>query len=277
MENASKALLIAAGIFLAIMLVSLLVIGYNRISEYYNLKTEKQVEEQIDKFNKQFQGYNKKDLRGSELISLMNKVIDYNTRQAYLENYERIKVTITIGENNIIEQFMYNTSDTKIIQNVITNTGTDGNNYEKDNELIKITNTPTDLIAVAETAGINNVTDAQLKKLAMEISYILIDEITESNFENENRRIRAQIIKNVLKIDISTLSDGTYRTQGSDINKINTIKEIVRKYYQYTQFKRAKFECTEMKFDTNTGRVEEINFKVQTKKQKNGKEIVQFD
>lgn len=276
MENLSKALLIAGGVFLAIMLVSLLVIGYNRISEYYGLKTQALIDEQMDKFNKQFQGYNKKDLRGSELISLMNKVIDYNTRQAYLENYERIKVTIDIGNNNVIEQFMYDPTDPKIIQNVITNTGIDGNNYEKDNELIKITNTPTDLIAVAEAAGINNITDTQLQKLTMEASYILVDEVRNGNDEIEKRRLRAQVIKNILKIDIS-VSEGTYKTNSTDQDKITAIKNIVSQYYQYTQFKRARFECIEIKHDTDkTGRIVEINFKVKTKTQ-NGQDKVQFD
>lgn len=54
--------------------------------------------------------------------------------------------------------------------------------------------------------------------------------------------------------------------------KIDTIKNIVSQYYQYTQFKRAQFECKEVKIDTETRRVVEMNFEV---KIKNGH--VQFD
>lgn len=54
--------------------------------------------------------------------------------------------------------------------------------------------------------------------------------------------------------------------------KIDTIKDIVSQYYQYTQFKRAQFECKEVKVDTGTKRVVEMNFEVKTK---NGQ--VQFD
>ena len=82
MENATKALLIAAGVLLAMMLISLLVMGYNRISSYYEQKHELIMAEQLDKFNKEFQNYNRSDIRGNELISLMNKVIDYNVSQA---------------------------------------------------------------------------------------------------------------------------------------------------------------------------------------------------
>lgn len=277
MENATKALLIAGGIFLAIMLITLLMMGYTQISEYYKQQSELLTTEQMDKFNKQFQGYNRKDIRGNELISLMNKVIDYNTSQSYQDenNYKRIKLTISIGGSSIIEQFMYDKSNEKIIDNVITNTNGVGSNYDKDRELVKITNTSLDLIQKATDAGINDITDTQLQKLTMEISRILIDESKTGNQESEDRRIRKQVLKSILKLDIAT--DDKYRTQGYDNqNKIETIKNIVIQYYQYTQFKRAKFECTSMEYDANTGRVIEMNFKVQTKNQ-NGQEIVQFN
>lgn len=276
MENATKALLIAAGVFLAIMLVSLLMMGYTQISGYYKQQSELRTEEQMDKFNKQFQNYNRKDIRGNELISLMNKVIDYNTSEAYADgtNYERIKVTISIGDTSIIDQFMYNKSGEEIIKNVITNTNEANNNYEKDRELVKITNTPSELIQKAENVDIHNITDTQLQKLTMEISRILVNEDGNGNQQTEDRRIRKQLIKSILKMEIST--DSFYKTQGDDQEKVKVIREIVSQYYQYTQFKRAKFECVEMIHDTETGRVVEMNFKVQTKNQ-NGQEVVQFD
>lgn len=58
--------------------------------------------------------------------------------------------------------------------------------------------------------------------------------------------------------------------------KIKIIKNIVSQYYQYTQFKRALFECTDVNMDNETKRVVEMNFKVKTKKQ-NDTEVVQFD
>lgn len=280
MENATKALLIAAGVFLAIMLITLLMMGYTQISGYYKQQSELLTTEQKDKFNKQFQNYNRKDIRGNELISLMNKVIDYNTSESYENgtNYERIKVTISMGSSILIkDNFMpRNGSSESIISSIITNTNETGSNYDKDKALVKITNTPSELIQESKIIYNNDdyVTDTQLQKLTMELDRILIDENGVGNQEIENRRIRKQIIKSVLKIEIST--DSLYRTQGADQDKMVTIRKIASQYYQYTQFKRAKFECIEMKHDANTGRVVEMNFKVQTKNQ-NGQEVVQFD
>ena len=73
-----------------------------------------------------------------------------------------------------------------------------------------------------------------------------------------------------LKTNIDTSVLSTFK--GNKLDKINKIKEIVSKYYQYTQFKRAQFECKEVKIDTSTKRVVEMNFQVKTK---NGQ--VQFD
>ncbi len=294
MENITKALLMAAGMLLAVLILSLLVMAYNKLSGYYEQSQELLTAEQLDKFNKQFQNYaGRKDIRGNELISLMNKIIDYNESESYQvgTNYEPIKVKITIGEN-LVDAFKYETDDsqkvgaqneyiTAVIQNTINST----NNQANDKNLIAITNTPEDAKKIAnEEVGITNLTDTQLQKLTMEISNILIDETSIDNSSNEYRRLRAISLRNILNLDIGTnatndiyLNATNYKTIiGGE--KIEAIKQIVSIYYQYTQFKRAYFSCPEegVKYNSQTGRVVEMNFQVQTKEQ-NGQIVVQFD
>ena len=293
MENITKALLMAAGMLLAVLILSLLVMAYNKLSGYYEQSQELLTAEQLDKFNKQFQNYaGRKDIRGNELISLMNKIIDYNASESYQvgTNYEPIKVKITIGEN-LVDAFKYETSDsqkvgaqneyiTAVIQNTINST----NNQANDKNLIAITNTPEKAREIANGVGITNLTDTQLQKLTMEISNILIDETSIDNSSNEYRRLRAISLRNILKLDIGTnatndiyLNATNYKTIiGGE--KIEAIKQIVSIYYQYTQFKRAYFSCPEegVKYNSQTGRVVEMNFQVQTKDQ-NGQTVVQFD
>lgn len=293
MENITKALLMAAGMLLAVLILSLLVMAYNRISSYYERNEELLSIEQLDKFNKQFQNYaGREDIRGNELISLMNKIIDYNVSESYQvgTNYEPIKVKITIGDD-LIDAFKYETDDsqkvgaqneyiTAVIQNTINST----NNQANDKNLIAITNTPEKARGIANDVGITNLTDTQLQKLTMEISNILIDETSIDNSSNEYRRLRAISLRNILKLDIGTnasnsirLNDKNYKTISGG-EKIEAIKQIVSIYYQYTQFKRAYFSCPEegVKYNSQTGRVVEMNFQVQTKDQ-NGQIVVQFD
>lgn len=157
MENATKALLIAAGILFAVMIMSLLLVGYNQISSYYSAQHEEQQIKQLADYNKIFQNYNRKKIRGNEMISLMNRVIDYNERQAYDESkkYPRMRVTIKLGAN-VWQQFTYkpanktNINDT-IFKNVlngdgdITNVSNSSSNKTNDKTLVQITNVKDEL------------------------------------------------------------------------------------------------------------------------------------
>lgn len=306
MENATKALLIAAGVLFVLMIISLLVMGYEGISSYYEQRNEILTAEQLDKFNKQFQNYHRENIRGNEMISLMNKIIDYNVSQSYQEGtgYDRIAVEIIIdesGDNSIVNQFKFELDgnkygDNDLIKKRITNTT--GANYASDQQLITITTLPTKLKGL----GIE-LTDNQLQKLEVETANIIVLE-SDGNEDKgdsyraiENRRYRAVILKNILnlketKIDKGptlppniklesktepsysiTLDGKTYKTLEDDQGIIETIKDITSQYYQYVRFKRAKFECTDIIHNTDTGRVKGMKFKLQV----NDKGFVDFD
>ena len=82
MENASKALLMAAGVLIALIIIGALLLMFNNLSNYQETNTQNTRESQIVEFNKQFETYNRKDVRGSDLYSLLNKVVDYNRRKS---------------------------------------------------------------------------------------------------------------------------------------------------------------------------------------------------
>lgn len=289
MENVSKALLIAAGIFMAILILSLLVVLYSDVSSYYAQKHEAILIEQATKFNAQFENYNKKNIRGNDLISLMNKVINYNATESYFEgtNYKRIKVKISLGEEQILNQFKYDneTYKNEYLISEITNTkGT--NDWKDDINLIAITKTSADLCAELKTIGVKNPSDTKLQKLAANISNVIVNEkTTNSTMDVYNRLKRAELIEELLGLKVgSTLSSdirineetGITFTDSKSQNTMNSIKEITSQYYQYMQFKRAHFDCISVIYDTETNRVVEMNFKLQTKLV-NGVETVVFE
>lgn len=271
MENASKALLIAAGMFLAVLLLSLLVGLYNQISGFYAQQHDFIEMEQTQKFNARFENYNRDDIRGSDLISLMNRVIDYNATESYFEGtgYERIKVTITLvndgeNKNDVFKQFKYETDDgtstNQYLTKTITNTTGTGINWKDDKNLTAITNTSTNLCARLESIGVKNPKDAQLQQLSSNISNILVDE--NEDWAKSYRFKRADILEDILGIEVK-IDSTTGKTKTESKNIINEIKEITSQYYQYTQYKRAYFDCTEMLYDAETNRVVEIKFEVQ--------------
>lgn len=271
MENATKALLIAAGILFAVMIMSLLLVGYNQISSYYSAQHEEQQIKQLADYNKIFQNYNRKKIRGNEMISLMNRVIDYNERQAYDESkqYPRMRVTIKLGAN-VWQQFTYkpanktNINDT-IFKNVlngdgdITNVSNSSSNKTNDKTLVQITNVAEDLKNKYPSL---NLTKDKLQKLSSNISNIMIKEDTEGidnkdisqltpaqETERSNRKKRLDLLKDILGISESVIKDN-----------MGNIKDATCKYYELTQFKRAYFDCDIMNYDKSTGRINEMVF-----------------
>ena len=269
MENATKALLMAAGVMLAIMILALVVMGYNQMSNYYNEKHNSTVVEQTIAFNKRFENYHREKIRGNDMISLMNRIIDYNATQSYQDgtNYERISVTITIGDTSIRDQFKYKDKDGNIYGNDIINTeeitNASGTGIINDKRLVAITNTENDMREKAKLElGIDNITESQLQSLSSNIANIIINEndITyEMNIRNREKR--AALLESILRIDIPIKNNTAISANEA---QIKTIKEIACQYYQYTQFKRAYFDCTEVIYDEGTGRVCEMNFELRT-------------
>ena len=261
MENATKALLIAAGILLVVMILSLLVYGYNQMSSYYSAEHDAKTIEQLADFNKVFLNYNREKIRGTEMISLMNRVIDYNERQSY-ENekkYPRMKVTIDVSGHT--SEFKYESDVRSAIfinksrDGVITNSR--GTDKTEDENLIDVTTIEEDLI---NTYGDLKLNADKLQKLSANISNIMIeekvytsDEIAKSYVERDKEK-RIVLLKSILK-DVS---------QTTIEHNIENIKTIACQYYEYTQFKRAYFDCIEMNLDKETGRVSEMNFEIRT-------------
>src|SRR5574344_1618300 len=92
MENATKALSIAGGIVLAILVVGLMVYGWTRITNYQKVQETAQKNQQITKFNKEFESYNKGVVMGYQLVSLANLVNDTNTKYSELDGFKKIEV-----------------------------------------------------------------------------------------------------------------------------------------------------------------------------------------
>lgn len=91
MENASKALLIAGGILLTIIILSLIIYVATSTSRMVQAQEEKKATEEIATFNKQYEAYNKKRMYGTDVITVIKKAIEYNSRDG-----EQIKIELTI-------------------------------------------------------------------------------------------------------------------------------------------------------------------------------------
>ena len=113
MENASKALLIAGSIVLVMLIIGLLVFSWSKFSEFYSKNDELSEIEDISKFNLQFTNYQRNKVYGYELISLANRVADYNMRFSTIgKNDEKYNpITMNISLNGKSDQFNFGEID----------------------------------------------------------------------------------------------------------------------------------------------------------------------
>mgnify|MGYP005793163625 FL=1 len=94
MENASKALIIAGGMLIAMLIVGLLVWGFGRIRETQQTQVDQESIQEITDFNERFEAYNRTTVRGYQMISLANLVYDTNSRYTEADGYNPVTVTV---------------------------------------------------------------------------------------------------------------------------------------------------------------------------------------
>lgn len=99
MENASKALMMAGTILITLMVISAVVFMYRDLTSVKRQDTENQKVEEIAEFNKSFESY-EKELKGTQMFSLSNKITDYNNKYAGKDGYEEIKLTVHTDRGN---------------------------------------------------------------------------------------------------------------------------------------------------------------------------------
>ncbi len=116
MENASKAIIMAGGILIGVIILATLVIVFRPMGDVYEGKDDALLIEQLEKYNRQFNTYDK-SLYGSELLSLANLVYDFDNKFLYdidpTGNYykeNKIVVTVkldeeTIGYNDVVPSY----------------------------------------------------------------------------------------------------------------------------------------------------------------------------
>ncbi len=247
MDNASKALIMAGGVLIGLLIISALVLMFSNLSAYQTTNIESTRDSQIVEFNNKYESYNKKNLRGSELYSLLNMVVDYNRRQttAGVEQddgtgwadkgqsvaFEPMKIIFKVND---ITKFSADTSGNKLIKYSKYEIGGNKNTFESE-----IKKTIDDLE--------NEYGKDSLTNLSSNLTRIFID----SNSSTE----QAEAVNK-----FNSISKKVKARKFDDIAKGSKYRKDVYTYYEYVQFKRARFNCTGTSYNKNTGRIIELDF-----------------
>ena len=80
MESASKAFIMAFGMVVAVMIMSLIVFVFSKISNLPNEKDFELMTQQVAAFNNEYTAYDKKIMYGVDIISVLNKALSNNEK-----------------------------------------------------------------------------------------------------------------------------------------------------------------------------------------------------
>lgn len=101
MENASRALVIAGGVLLSLIIIGVVMFAYRGITSLQKEKDISLSNEQVSKINEQIEKYTKKSvIYGSEVLSICNAIEDYSESEGYQMITAKIKIKAN-GANNV--------------------------------------------------------------------------------------------------------------------------------------------------------------------------------
>ena len=257
MENASKALLISAGILIVMLVVTLLIFGWRSYSDYFLKKQELENIDDLAKFNEQFESYERDDVMGYELLSLANKVADYNERYSNYKNdttnekarndknYTPIKVVINI-DSTTREKMRYDQKNRLFTTNIYEQSST--KNQIKD--IIEKAKVFEDKFDKRDTAA----------KVAKNIRTFVKEEVED--YYRDTLKLSEKDIEAKIVGDYNAITGKNFSNYSQVQGDIGNNGEKIYAYYEYYQFKRMKFKCENAKiaYDDASGRISYMEF-----------------
>ncbi len=242
MENASKALLIAGGILVALLIIGGLLLMFNTIGDYQRAQDSNKKTSQIAEFNMDFERYaDDKGIKGADIVSLINKVIDYNKKSGIDNSVDySIKMTLTVsGLDKFNRKYAYDKlNDTNSLFNQ------DSFSFGTNNDNNSLRSILKNFTANEGTLGI--------EKLKVLSSVYNVDLNKEDNVNKIREKLK------------EFYPNGEYKTwNGSSAPTLDTIK----KYRQYSEFKSSTFKIDQSQegggvvYNEKNGQIQKLYFK----------------
>ena len=96
MENASKALIMAGSVLIAVMVISIAQFMFSKISQLQQTQIDTKAEEKVQDYSQAFEQFNKEYLYGSEFLSLANLYDNYYRMKSEEPEYYPITIKIIV-------------------------------------------------------------------------------------------------------------------------------------------------------------------------------------
>ena len=226
MENASKALIMAGSILIALLIIGLLVIGYNQISGLEQTRTDTDVNQKMVEYMRQFEQFNR-TLYGSELLSLANLQEDYNTSEAREDvGYDRIEITVQI--NTGIVDSTYFVAGTHSLETIADN------QRRLENDIASYEQTQRKY----NNRSVKYYSQKRYREIAIDFGMDPPSDMADYDIEYYY-----------------------LRNNSTTTSLLNEIQEYTNLTAIYTEFRTGKrFRCTEVEYNNSTGRISSMYF-----------------
>ena len=238
MENASKALIMAGSVLIGLMIIGALFLMFNNLSSYQEINVQNDRDAQVVEFNNQYETYNRTDLRGSELYSLLNKIIDYNRRESSVATgndkgqelqFQPISISFDFKSKQNRQKLTYD-DVIRIFKN---------NKYE-------LTDKNTNEIEEMLENSVSSIESRHGKSGLTNLTTGIVNLFDVNSEVDQQRAIELWNRNSKVKI--------------TRYNQLNNYKNDIYKYYEYMQFKRAYFDSTKVEYNKETGRIIKMEF-----------------
>lgn len=289
MENAVKALEMAAGVMLGVILMALVAYFFTNISSWPQNEEDVMSVEQLAKFNLEYDVYNKSQMYGVDVISCLNKVVSNNEK--YAEGGAFLGGNASLGDYKQRENYWINVkiklkTGTKLKENLKMFYCNDNN---KEQERLSDESINNKIVSVSiNNAGLKKLNSAITKVGENYTNFKGDTEIKHSIYDQEVEvfKDREWIIGGYINL-IYRQSDGNVSDMNPNLTEllnsiqtlsndqgtanltytvINTTKKDYRTWTTITwetvlhDLKSRKFTCTSYTINDTTGRVNEIVF-----------------
>lgn len=198
MENATKALEMAASVLIGMLILGMLVFAYTQFSEVKQIEQDGITQKQAADFNQNFESYNR-DVYGSELFSLVNQMVNYNKKEAEEKGYTRIEMSVKLKNTTGFQVFtksQYNSSELNSYYNNLNNQISNANETVKGKKISYWASAPSELRATFSTTT-RPTLDTMIKDIETYNQYVTEQEdmarktfkCTEVQYDSNNGRI----------------------------------------------------------------------------------------
>lgn len=286
MENASKALYMAGSLLIATMVISLLVWAFGKLGGIQDEKDKIELEEDISKFNAEYEAFNKKIMYGVDVISCINKAISNNEKYVKdgkwttgngsgEEAFVQVEVNLNKSSGNLHESVeMYHMDEKGKEKRYLKSSDyprrLQSLTWKTVLENIGKTVSDYPYSGISESAKLSDIINQDLT-IKHSTDYKLLNDISRLKSRKSSDVWAAnglkQLTENSSETEITIINKSTAITTAG-VSIFSRIPENAAPdgwtYVKWTpcfaDFKKRKFYCSRIEYDSNTGLVNNIVF-----------------